>query len=250
MHSSELSQSCVLRAEIRSPEAAIVACARDLTRQGALIVTDWAPALETRVLVRFSLPGAVAQTEIAARVVERCAGRGVGEPAGVRLAFEGTPSDARDEIAALVQQFRQLRGGGRRSAAAPSEYRVLLVEDSPFIRDLFAYGVGKFFGRHEGRLHFDDAADAASAWSKLLADRYDLLIVDYYLPAEDGASFIARVRQDDRFSTTPVVAVSVGGRQAREATMAAGADIFLDKPLMIRELFNTLRLLAAAGALA
>jgi DNA-binding response OmpR family regulator len=43
---------------------------------------------------------------------------------------------------------------------------------------------------------------------------------------------------------TPIVAISVGGRDAREATLSAGADVFVDKPLVFRDLFNTLRIVA------
>jgi len=79
---------------------------------------------------------------------------------------------------------------------------------------------------------------------KLAKSTYDLLIVDYFLPSETAASLIARLRADSRLARTPIVAISVGGRDAREATISAGADVFVDKPLVFRDLFNTLRVLA------
>jgi CheY-like chemotaxis protein len=42
----------------------------------------------------------------------------------------------------------------------------------------------------------------------------------------------------------PVVAVSAGGAAAREAAMAAGADFFLDKPMRLADIVDTIRRLA------
>jgi DNA-binding response OmpR family regulator len=121
--------------------------------------------------------------------------------------------------------------------------RVLLVDDSWLIRDMFAWGTAKFFER-PGALAVDHAEDAERAWGKLANSTYDLVIIDYFLPSEDGASLIAQMRRDERLSQTPIVAISVGGRDAREAMQLAGADVFVDKPLVFRDLFNTLRMLA------
>ena len=46
----------------------------------------------------------------------------------------------------------------------------------------------------------------------------------------------------------PIVAISVGGAEARQASIAAGADLFLDKPLVMRDLFTTLDLLTLREA--
>jgi CheY-like chemotaxis protein len=120
---------------------------------------------------------------------------------------------------------------------------VLLVEDSHFIRDMFAYGMARSL-RSPGAISIDHADDAECAWQRLGAAAYDLVIVDYFLPAADGASLIARIRADPRTAQLPVVAISVGGRVARHATLAAGADLYLDKPLVFRDLLHTLRVLA------
>lgn len=143
-------------------------------------------------------------------------------------------------------------GLGARAAPATAKrtYRVLLVEDNAFIGDMFAYGISKFFAQRSGRVSFDHAGDASSAREKLESVLYDLVIVDYYLPSEDGAAFIARLRRDPRFAKAPIVAISVGGRDAREATMSAGADLFLDKPVVLRDLFQTLQVLSQRGSLA
>src|SRR5206468_433035 len=87
------------------------------------------------------------------------------------------------------------------------------------------------------RRRVDGAADGASAWQMLSDGSYDLAIVDYFLPELDGAQLVQRMKAEPRLATVPVVAVSVGGPTARDATLAAGADLFLDKPLVLRDLF-------------
>jgi CheY-like chemotaxis protein len=56
------------------------------------------------------------------------------------------------------------------------------------------------------------------------------------------------MRSEPRLAEMPVVAMSVGGSEARAATLAAGADLFLDKPLVLKDLFSTLERLNSHGA--
>jgi CheY-like chemotaxis protein len=236
----------LLRAEIRSAKETVVSYAREISATSVFVVTDWRPPLETEVSLRISFPTLVEPVDVDARVSEHRPARGVGRPAGVEFHFE-SPS-ARVAMEKLLERLDPARASSR--GAEARVYRVLLVEDNGFIRDMFAYGIGKFFAQKHDRVQFDHAEDAASARVKLEASSYDLVIVDYYLPTEDGAAFIARLRRDPRFVKAPVVAISVGGRDAREATMSAGADLFLDKPVVLRDLFQTLQVLSQRGSLA
>jgi CheY-like chemotaxis protein len=247
MDASERPHELLLRAEIRSAKETVVSYARELTPSSVFVVTDWRPPIETEVDLRISFPTLVEPLTLRARVAEHRAARGVGSPAG--LSFQFDSNEARETVEKLLDRLG-LSGPGSSHAPTPRQYRVLLVEDNAFIRDMFAYGVAKFFEQRRGRVLFDHAADAAAAREKLEGSTYDLVIVDYYLPAEDGAAFIARLRRDPRFARAPIVAISVGGRDAREATMSAGADLFLDKPVVLRDLFRTLQVLSQRGALA
>lgn len=230
------SERFIVRAEVRSEEATVISYGFDLTSSSVFVVTEWHAPIGTAVSLRLSFPRILEPIEFTARVADiRVAGE-PGEPGGVRLAFDEAEVGAR-----LMSQLE--RAGGAVDPPADRPYRVLLVDDSWLIRDMFAYGTAKFFER-PGALAIDHAEDAEEAWSKLEKSTYDLLIVDYFLPAEDGAALIARLRADARLARTPIVAISVGGRDAREATISAGADVFVDKPLVFRDLFNTLRVLA------
>jgi CheY-like chemotaxis protein len=197
--------------------------------------------------LRLSLPTLVEPLQLRARVADRRPARGVGNPAGIAFRFDAPA--ARGAIAALLERVIG-PAPEEPTRARPRAYRVLLVEDNAFIRDMFEYGIAKFFQQRRGSVQLDHAGDAAAGRSKLANATYDLVIVDYYLPAEDGAAFISCLRRDPKFARSAVVAISVGGREAREATISAGADLFLDKPVVLRDLFRTLQVLSQRGALA
>jgi CheY-like chemotaxis protein len=237
----------LLRAEIRAPSETIVALARELTDGSVVVVTEWRPPIGTLVRLRISFPSLLPPVDLTARVVEHQAPAGVGSPARLKFVFEFDNGPERELIRQVVERVRGVEPAG--SSARP--YRVLLVEDNAFIGDMFLYGISKFFAerKHTGQVvECEYAPDAASAWRMLEESRYDLVVVDYYLPLEDGAALIARLRRHERYASTPVLAISVGGRDARDATISAGADLFLDKPVVLRDLLRTLQVLAQRGA--
>lgn len=226
-----------LRAEIRSSTDRVVSYAIDLTASSVFVVTEWHAKVGTPVALQLSFPRILEPIEIAARISDiRIAGE-PGDRGGVKLEFDPGAGDVRARLVSLLEQVS--------APLTPDEShpcRVLLVEDSWFTRLIFAH-MSKVLERSRP-VAFDQADTAETAWQMLAGSTYDLVIVDYFLPAEDGASLIAKLRRDERLASTPIVAISVGGRDAREATLSAGADVFVDKPLVLRDLFNTLRIIA------
>lgn len=232
----------IVRAELRAPGTTVVSYGFDLTERSIFVVTEWNAPIGTAVSVRLSFPRILEPIDVSARIGDiRIAGE-PGEQGGIRLDFDDSEVEVGARLATLFDP-----GEGAPDPDLDRPYRVLLVDDSWLIRDMFAYGTAKFFEKPNA-LAVDHAEDAEAAWDKLATSTYDLVIIDYFLPVEDGASLIARLRGDSRLATTPIVAISVGGRDAREATISAGADVFVDKPLVFRDLFNTLRVLAERRA--
>lgn len=230
----------MLRAELQCAGQTLVSSASELTEETVFVTADWHPPLGAEVSLRLSFPTLFEPVELAARVARHRAYGAPGELGGIELVFEAT---ARPAAATLVTQIRRLLASTGTPPTEDAPFRVLLVEDSRLIRDMFAFGMRRSF-QTTGALEIDHAENAVQAWSKLSEASYDLVIVDYFLPEDDGASLIARMRQDERLSRVPVVAISVGGPIARDATIAAGADLFLDKPLVLRDLLHTMRALA------
>jgi DNA-binding response OmpR family regulator len=121
---------------------------------------------------------------------------------------------------------------------------VLLVEDNQLIRDMFAYAVERYFGQRACKVHLAQAETIAAAWRHLENNRtFDLAVIDHFLLDETGATFISALRKDAVFRRMPIVGMSVGGSEVRSAMLEAGADLFLHKPIVLKDLFCTVEFL-------
>lgn len=123
--------------------------------------------------------------------------------------------------------------------------RILLVEDNPHLAEMLRGALGTPDLDFDLELH--GAVDGAEALDHLAAHQFDLAIVDIYLPRIDGAEVIRRLRGEPRHATLPVIAVSAGGEPARAAALAAGASTFMEKPIRLRQMFETVRRLTSQG---
>ena len=234
----------LLRAEVECDgHAPFVAHTLELSEDEAFVETDVRPEPGTPVRMRLSFPRLVEPFHVVGRVTALAESTAPGEPAGLELSIEAASPEDAARLATVITTLAE-----DPSADALEGFHVLLVEDNNLIRDMFSYGIRKYFRGKAGFVTVDHAADGASAWRMLSDGSYDLAIVDYFLPELNGAQLVQRMKAEPRLATVPVVAVSVGGPTARDATLAAGADLFLDKPLVLKDLFATLERLNAHGA--
>jgi two-component system copper resistance phosphate regulon response regulator CusR len=115
--------------------------------------------------------------------------------------------------------------------------RVLLVEDEEAIGDFVARGL-----REEG-FTVEWAADGDDGWHRLRTQEWDVVLLDWWLPAQDGLSLLKKFRQAGR--DTPVLMLTA--RDAipdRVRGLDAGADDYLCKPFAFEELLARVRALA------
>src|SRR5689334_23913080 len=75
--------------------------------------------------------------------------------------------------------------------------RILVVEDEANIADYLVRGL-----REEGFV-VEHAADGVDAWHALRAGTWDLVLLDWWLPGQDGLILLRRFRQHDR--RTPIL---------------------------------------------
>jgi CheY-like chemotaxis protein len=85
------------------------------------------------------------------------------------------------------------------------------------------------------------AEDGRQAVEMLRREAFDALIVDVYLPVIDGARVIQTARGELGLADLPIIAVSAGGDSARKSALDAGANIFLDKPMRLRQVIDTIQ---------
>ncbi len=113
---------------------------------------------------------------------------------------------------------------------------ILLVEDEAGIADFVTRGLSE-----EG-YSVVHVADGPVAWIELQRETWDVVILDWRLPGEDGISLLRRFRARNR--RTPVLMLT-----ARDAVLDrveglnAGADDYLCKPFAFEELLARVRAL-------
>jgi two-component system chemotaxis response regulator CheY len=111
--------------------------------------------------------------------------------------------------------------------------RVLIVDDSPAMRQLVALAVGRVPG-----IAIDEAGDGVAALKALkLASTqpYDLVFLDLNMPVMDGLKLLGKLNEDRGAAHTAVCVVTTSEnpdteRQAR----ALGARYFVRKPVSRR----------------
>lgn len=167
---------------------------------------------------------------------------------GLGLEFIWSSHDQRVAVLDLLE----LLGRQQAQNALPAEhcFRVLLVEDNEFARELFIHSVHRFHRERIGQGTVDVvcATSASEALCLLGAESFDVAVVDHYLPGMTGCQLIRHARAELGLSKLPILMVSVGGDEVRSLARAAGADLFLDKPVMNRQLVQTLAALLQRNA--
>jgi two-component system chemotaxis sensor kinase CheA len=118
---------------------------------------------------------------------------------------------------------------------------LLLVEDSDFFRNQ----VRKFI--EDDGYSVDTAEDGLVAWNMLNVDpnKYDLIVTDIEMPNMDGFELARNIRQDKRFSLTPIIALtSLAGDEDVARGKAVGIDDYqvkLDKERLLQSIYEWLK---------
>ena len=114
--------------------------------------------------------------------------------------------------------------------------RVLLIEDEPGIADFVVRGL-----REEG-FTVEHAADGLAGWHALDKSSWDLVLLDWWLPASDGLTLLLRYRAAGGMA--PVLFLTARDSVPdRVRGLDAGADDYLCKPFAFEELLARVRAL-------
>ena len=118
--------------------------------------------------------------------------------------------------------------------------RILLVEDEAELADFVIRGL-----REEGFV-VEHAADGELGWAAMRTGTWDLIVLDWWLPGEDGLSIVKRYRQSG--GTAPVLFLTARDSVAdRVRGLDGGADDYLCKPFAFEELLARARALIRRG---
>jgi DNA-binding response OmpR family regulator len=114
--------------------------------------------------------------------------------------------------------------------------RILVVEDEAVIADFLVRGL-----REEGYA-VEHASRGEAAWDSLRSGEWDLVLLDWWLPDQDGLIVLRRFRQMDRH--TPVLFLTARDSVSdRVRGLDGGADDYLTKPFAFEELLARVRAL-------
>ena len=100
---------------------------------------------------------------------------------------------------------------------------ILVVDDEPALLE----AMREYFSRI-GNIHVRTARTAHEGLSILSSNKFDAIVLDYYMPEIDGIAFLKSLRS--KGDTTPVIIFTgVGGEHVAIESLNSGADFFIKK---------------------
>ncbi|WP_428332125.1 response regulator [Novosphingobium sp.] len=123
----------------------------------------------------------------------------------------------------------------RRGQQAPQLGRILVVDDNVDLRAYLVKILSPYYA-------VDTAPDGAAALESIKAQRPDLILTDTVMPNLDGMGLLRAVRRSAELRQIPVILLSArAGGDASIDGLEAGADDYLGKPFVPRELLARVR---------
>ncbi|MEW6108356.1 MAG: response regulator [Nitrospirota bacterium] len=109
--------------------------------------------------------------------------------------------------------------------------KILVVDDNQDSREL----VVKVLKNKGYRIV--EAVDGEDAMQKAMTEMPDLILMDISIPKIDGYEVTRRLKSQERFKSTPVIALTAHAMKGdMEKALRAGCEGYISKPIDIREL--------------
>jgi len=115
-----------------------------------------------------------------------------------------------------------------------SNYNVLIVEDSPTMRQLIVFALKRIRG-----LNIVEAGDGVDGLKKLSATKFDMILTDINMPIMDGLKLVSLVRSDPNYAAVPIVIITTeGANEDKERAIALGANAYITKPIQTTQILD------------
>lgn len=144
------------------------------------------------------------------------------DPQEVLDKIKGQLKEMKKEPAVPVMEKEALESAA--AAIKPEDYRVLLVEDDSFLRDLLSQKLRK------EKFQVIEAVDGEDGLKKAVSEKPHIVLLDLILPGADGFETLRRIRAEQEVGKVPIIILSnLGQKDDIEKGMQLGATDYLVK---------------------
>jgi CheY-like chemotaxis protein len=119
---------------------------------------------------------------------------------------------------------------------------VVVADDELVVRQMLADKLGR--AGYQVLL----ARDGQEALELVRANRPQIVVLDWVMPEMDGLTACRHLKSDPTTAAIPIIVLTARGQDSdREACKAAGADLWMVKPVSLRILLDHIRRLGGDG---
>src|SRR3989344_637314 len=116
--------------------------------------------------------------------------------------------------------------------------KILIVDDEPAIRQMVCLALS------QANYECLEATDTAEAQTKILADKPDLILLDWMLPKVSGMDYARQLRREKLTEDIPVIMLTARTEEEDKVKgLDSGVDDYITKPFSTRELLSRIRAL-------
>jgi two-component system phosphate regulon response regulator PhoB len=116
--------------------------------------------------------------------------------------------------------------------------KILIVDDEPAIRQMVSLALS------QANFECLEAADTAEAQARILADKPDLILLDWMLPKVSGMDYARQLRREKLTEDIPVIMLTARTEEEDKVKgLDSGVDDYITKPFSTRELLARIRAL-------
>lgn len=222
----------VLRAALTHANGTIHATTVAATRDAVFVRTDDALRAGEQIRLMLWFPRLLEPRQFDASVSARHVAAYPGEPAGLTLALPLRVPAQRDSFAILAS--------GELGPTPPVPLRILVADRSPTVHAAVMAAARRHAATGGATIEIDVAADTEAAWTLVSSRAYQLALIDHELADGRSERLVRRIRDTPATAALPVLATCVSGQTSAAEAIAAGADVFLDKPLPLADVLFTI----------
>ena len=131
----------------------------------------------------------------------------------------------------------RLRGRLENEGTIMSQQRILIVEDSPTMRQLLVFAL-----RRLKNVEIVEAQDGMDGLRKVSSDHFDIALIDINMPVMDGLKLIRLMRSEETLKNIPIVVITTeGASEDRERALGLGANEYLTKPIQANRVLSVVK---------